>query len=80
LAARLAEFTSDGRSTRAAQTTASFRQVQRALIVAERAKLIHLRAIGKIDNTVLRRLQRIFDLESVENEVLDSTGHSDLEE
>jgi CPA1 family monovalent cation:H+ antiporter len=80
LEARFAEFTSDGRSTRAAQTTASFRRVQRELVAAERAKLIHLRASGKIDNTVLRRLQRVFDLEALEAEVLDSTGHSDLEE
>jgi monovalent cation/hydrogen antiporter len=80
LEARFAEFTSEGRSTRAAQTTASFRRVQRELIAAERAKLIQLRASGTIDNTVLRRLQRAFDLESLESEVLDSTGHSDLEE
>jgi monovalent cation/hydrogen antiporter len=80
LEARFAEFTSDGRSTRAAQTTASFRRIQRELIAAERAKLIQLRASGKIDNTVLRRLQRVFDLEALETEVLDSTGHSDLEE
>ena len=80
LEARFAEFTSEGRSTRAAQTTASFRRIQRELIAAERAKLIQLRASGKIDNTVLRRLQRVFDLEFLEIEVLDSTGHSDLEE
>jgi monovalent cation/hydrogen antiporter len=79
LQARLDEFTSEGRSTRAAQTTASFRRVQQALIAAQRAKLIDLRAAGKIDNTVLRRLTRAFDLESVELQVLDSTGHSDLE-
>jgi monovalent cation/hydrogen antiporter len=80
LEARFAEFTSEGRTTRAAQTTAAFRQVQRELVAAERAKLIQLRASGKIDNTVLRRLQRVFDLEALETEALDSTGHSDLEQ
>ena len=57
-----------------------FRQAQRELIAAQRAKLIQLREHGKIDNTVLRRLQRAFDLESVELAVLGSTGHVDLEE
>ena len=80
LEARLAEFTSTGGQTRAAQTTAMFRQAQRELIAAQRAKLIQLREHGKIDNTVLRRLQRAFDLESVELAVLGSTGHVDLEE
>lgn len=79
LEARFAEFTSEGRTTRAAQTTASYRRAQRELIAAERAKLIQLRASGRIDNTVLRRLQRVFDLEALKTEVLDSTGHSDLE-
>ncbi|HET6276496.1 MAG TPA: Na+/H+ antiporter [Candidatus Cybelea sp.] len=80
LEARLAEFTSAGGQTRAAQTTAMFRRAQRELIAAQRAKLIRLRQSGKIDNTVLRRLQRAFDLESVELQVLDSTGHVDLDE
>src|ERR1700729_1294924 len=80
LQARLAEFTSEGRATLAARRTALFRQAQRSSIEAERAKLIELRERGKIDNTVLRRLQRLFDLESLEADVLASTGHSDLEE
>jgi monovalent cation/hydrogen antiporter len=80
LEARLAEFTSTERKTPAARKTALFRQVQRELIDAQRAKLIELRNEGKIDNTVLRRLQRLFDLECVEVELLRSTGHSDIEE
>ncbi len=80
LEARLAEFSSDGRATPAARTTALFRQAQRELIAAQRAKVIELREHGKIDNTVMRRLQRAFDLESVELQVLESTGHSDIEE
>lgn len=80
LEARLAEFSSDGDRTRAAQITAMFRQAQNELIAAQRTKLIQLRRQGRIDNTVLRRLQRTFDLESVELQVLDSTGHADIEE
>ncbi len=74
LQARLAEFAGD-EATSAAQKTAAFRQAQQEIIAAERAKLIALRDDGKIDNTVLRRLQRVFDLESVELQVLDTTGH-----
>ncbi|MGA8576548.1 MAG: Na+/H+ antiporter [Candidatus Cybelea sp.] len=80
LGARLAEFSSAGGETEAARKTAMFRKIQREIIAAERAKLIQLREQGKIDNTVLRRLQRAFDLESVEIQVLDTTGHVDLEE
>ncbi len=80
LEARLAEFTAEGTETRAARTTALFRRAERELIAAERAKLIELRERGRIDNTVMRRLQRVFDLESVEIQVLGSTGHADIEE
>jgi monovalent cation/hydrogen antiporter len=80
LDARLAEFTEEGHATPAARKTAAFRQIQREIIAAERAKLIELRERGKIDNTVLRRLQRVFDLEAVELQVLESTGHMELEE
>ena len=80
LEGRLTEFTPEGRSTNAGYKAALFRQVQCDVIEAERAKLIELRARGKIDNTVLRRLQRVFDLGSVEIQVLDSTGQIDLEE
>jgi Na+/H+ antiporter len=80
LEARLAEFTAEGGETQAARKTATFRRVQGELIDAQRAKVIELRARGKIDNTVLRRLQRVFDLESVEIQVLGTTGHADIEE
>lgn len=77
---RLTEFTAEGRSTKEGFKAALFRQVQCEVIDAERAKLIDLRAGGRIDNTVLRRLQRVFDLGQVEIQVLDSTGQIDLEE
>ncbi len=80
LEARLAEFSADVGETPAARKTAAFRHVQRELVAAQRAKLISLRERGKIDNTVLRRLQRVLDLEDVETAVLESTGHSDIEE
>ena len=80
LQGRLTEFTAEGRATKEGFKAALFRQVQCEVIDAERAKLIDLRARGKIDNTVLRRLQRVFDLGQVEIQVLDSTGQIDLEE
>jgi len=80
LEARLAEFTAEGGSTKAARTTALFRRAQLELIEAQRAKLIELRAEGKIDNTVLRQLQRVFDLGAIEVQALDETGRPDIEE
>jgi monovalent cation/hydrogen antiporter len=80
LEGRLTEFTSQGATTRAGRKAALFRQVQSDVIQAQRSKLIELRARGKIDNTVLRRLQRVFDLGTVEIQVLDATGQIDLEE
>jgi hypothetical protein len=50
------------------------------IIEAERARLIELRRLGKIDNTVLRQVQRLLDLETLEVEMLGSTGHSELDE
>jgi len=79
LQARLAEFAGD-EAPNAARKTAAFRRAQQEIIAAERAKLIALRDQGEIDNTVLRRLQRVFDLESVELQVLDTTGHMELED
>jgi CPA1 family monovalent cation:H+ antiporter len=79
LQARLAEF-AGGEATKAARKTAAFRRAQQEIIAVERTKLIALRNQGKIDNTVLRRLQHVFDLESVELQVLDTTGHVELED
>jgi CPA1 family monovalent cation:H+ antiporter len=53
---------------------------KREVIEAEQTKLIELRANGSIDNTVLRRLLHVFDLELLKLQALDSTGHFDLEE
>jgi monovalent cation/hydrogen antiporter len=81
LEARLAEFTAESTELRRAEeTTAAFREAQRTLIAAQRAKLIELRNEGKIDNTVLRQIQRVLDLQTVEAEVLNATGHPDVEE
>ncbi|MFY9720515.1 MAG: Na+/H+ antiporter [Candidatus Cybelea sp.] len=75
LRTRLTEFTSsvDGRRT-ASHLTALFRQTQRETIEAQRAKLVALRNDGRIDNTVQRRLTRVLDLQTVEVQLLESTG------
>jgi CPA1 family monovalent cation:H+ antiporter len=80
LQTRVEEFGDGAISARGTLKTTLFREAQRELLEAQRAKLIELRARGKIDNTVLRRLQRVFDLQSVEISVLDATGQPDLEE
>ncbi|HEX4013153.1 MAG TPA: Na+/H+ antiporter [Candidatus Cybelea sp.] len=80
LEARLAEFTAPMAGKQAAEKTALFRQAYNLIIDAERTRLIELRRLGKIDNTVLRQVQRLLDLETLEVEVLDRTGHTELEE
>jgi monovalent cation/hydrogen antiporter len=79
LQARWAEFNMSATDKQAARLTAQFRESQAALLDTQRAKLIELRQEGKIDNTVLRRLQRVLDLQTVENQLLSTTGHDDLE-
>jgi Na+/H+ antiporter len=80
LGARWAEFRPAAPDARAAQVTSLYRQAQRELLDVQRKRLIQLREEGKIDNTVLRRLQRVLDLQMVEIELLSVTGHSELEE
>jgi len=80
LETRVEEFGEGAVAARGTRKTMLFRDAQRELLEAQRAKLIELRAQGRIDNTVLRRLQRVFDLQSVEIQVLDSTGQVDIEE
>lgn len=78
--ARWAEFGTGGRADGAARLTASYRQTECELLDIQRKKLIGLREEGKIDNTVLRRIQRLLDLETIEIQLLGTTGHSTIEE
>ncbi len=81
LQARWNEFGASDGNTEAARLTALYRQLQRELLDTQRKKLIDLREDGKIDNTVLRRVQRLLDLQTVEVQLLGTTGgHEDLEE
>jgi CPA1 family monovalent cation:H+ antiporter len=78
LRARYAEFgeSADG----VAEATAAFRRVERRLLDTQRKRLIELRSEGTIDNTVMRRVLRVLDLQAVEIGLLDSTGHEKIEE
>ena len=78
LRARYAEFGESAEG--AAATTAAFRRVERHLLDTQRKRLIELRSEGKIDNTVMRRVLRVLDLQAVEIALLDSTGHEKIEE
>jgi CPA1 family monovalent cation:H+ antiporter len=79
LEARYEEFTSP-KDMRAARRTAEYRELQTLIVQAQRKKLLELRAKGKVDNTVFRRLQRVLDLRDLEVELSATAGHSDLEE
>lgn len=58
--------------------SALYRKLVRDTIEAQRRSLIDLRNKGKVDNTVLRRIQRLLDLELEEVDLLESTGRLDV--
>jgi monovalent cation/hydrogen antiporter len=74
-----AEAATKGDAAEGAAATALYRKASADLVDAQRTKLIALRDKGKIDNTVMRRLQRLLDLESEEIALLGSAGHSELD-
>jgi CPA1 family monovalent cation:H+ antiporter len=63
----------------AARFGTRIRRLEADLVDAQRTALIRLRREGKVDNTVMRRVQQLLDLQSEETELLESTGHSDIE-
>jgi monovalent cation/hydrogen antiporter len=63
----------------ATRATEDRRKLESQIVDAQRAELIRLRDKGKIDNTVLRRIQRLLDLESEQLELLSSAGHADVD-
>jgi CPA1 family monovalent cation:H+ antiporter len=63
----------------AARFGTRIRELESDLVAAQRTALLQLRREGKVDNTVMRRVQRLLDLQSEETELLSSTGHSDIE-
>ncbi len=73
---RWAEFRDERDDGDAARDAGELRRLERDLIEAQRAALIRLRNTGKIDNTVMRRIQRLLDLQLEEMDLLEATGHS----
>jgi CPA1 family monovalent cation:H+ antiporter len=79
-ATRWSEFASQEKDGRAARQSDLYRHLSRDLLDSQRQSLIRLRRDGKVDNTVMRRIQRLLDLESEEIDMLESAGHADIEE
>jgi Na+/H+ antiporter len=78
---RWSQFGLDGNSANAAiRLGAQYRELMHAMIDAQRAALIDLRNKGKIDNTVMRRVERLLDLGDEELDLLEKTGQSPLGE
>ncbi len=71
--ARFAEFAGDG-DEEAARLTAQYRDAECELLNIQRKVLVALRDKGEIDNTVLRRIQRLLDLETTIVQLLGVTG------
>ncbi len=77
--ARWREFGDGLGAVDAARSAALYRKLECDLLDVQRNELIALRDRGKIDNTVMRRMQRLLDLETEEIQVLGSTGHTDVD-
>jgi len=69
----------DSQAAEVARNTALYRKLESDLLKAQRTELVELRNSGKIDNTVMRRIQTLLDLETAELELLGSTGHNDAD-
>jgi len=69
----------DSQAAEVARNTSLYRKLESDLLTAQRVELIALRDRGKIDNTVMRRIQLLLDLETIELEILGSTGHTDAD-
>ncbi len=78
--ARWAEFGSDDDTSKIARKTALYRKTECELLETQRKALIALRNDGKIDNTVMRRIQRLLDLEVTSIQLLGATGQSSLDD
>jgi Na+/H+ antiporter len=70
---------SNDQAAEAARNTSLYRKLESDLLTAQRKELVALRDRGKIDNTVMRRIQTLLDLETAELEILGSTGHTDAD-
>jgi CPA1 family monovalent cation:H+ antiporter len=75
---RWSEFQTESDGT-AARHSSEFRRLERELIEAQRDALIRLRDQGKVDNTVMRKIQRLLDLQVEEMDLLETTGHADAD-
>jgi CPA1 family monovalent cation:H+ antiporter len=79
-AGRWSEFSVGPRDARAAELSDLYRHVTTELLDAQRRSLIELTRNGKIDNTVMRRILRVLDLETEQIALLESTRHADIDE
>ena len=76
---RWSEFSAKGNDPEAARDADLYRHLTAELLQVERRALIDLLRAGKVDNTVMRRIQRLLDLEMEEIDLLEATGHADIE-
>lgn len=56
-----------------------YRRLERAILDAQREELIRLRDDGKIDNTVMRRIQMLLDVENTEVDILMGERPTDID-
>lgn len=78
-AGRWRGFSGTDRNAPAAQHSDKYRHLAAELLDAQRDTLLDMRRRGEVDNTVFRKIQRLLDLEAEEIDLLESTGHPEIE-
>jgi Na+/H+ antiporter len=73
------EFSDDAPQERRHRDPTLYRSLLRELLAAQRDTAIALRNEGAVDNTVMRRIQRLLDLEIEELDLLESSAQSDVD-
>lgn len=76
---RWAEYSEEDAQRNMRPDSDQYRHVSRDLINAQRDSLIRLLRRGEVDNTVMRRIQRLLDLDEERLDLLESTGRTDME-
>lgn len=73
------EFTAHESDGTKAHESHQYRHLVADLLGAQRHALLELQRDGKVDNTVIRKIQQLLDIEAEEIDILEATGHLDIE-
>lgn len=77
---RWAEYSAEEAQSGTPRESEQYREIGRELVKAQRDSLLRRLRRGKVDNTVMRRIQRLLDLDEERLDLLESTGRSQIDD